>query len=132
MKKYKIYDNLLDLKDFDQVDIIKNQIDILLKKPINEINNSEKQLSEKGIYDKESKILEERRKDENLFKMFGKNRKFRTKKYSNNNLLTVPNSEKRKKNYIDKKSSMKQKRRESANNPVEIFTIERQNSLGNK
>ena len=132
MKKYKIYDNLLDLKDFDQVDIIKNQIEILLKKPINEINNSEKQLSEKGIYDKESKILEERRKDENLFKMFGKNRKFKTKKYSNNNLLTVPNSEKRKKNYIDKKSSMKQKRRESANNPVEIFTIKRLNSLGNK
>ena len=130
IKKYKIYDNLLDLKDFDQVDIIKNQIEILLKKPI--LNNTEKQLSEKEIYDKESKILEERRKDENLFKLFGKNKKYRNKKVINNNLLTVPNSEKRKKHYIDKKVSIKQKRRESANDPFEILTIERQNSLGNK
>ena len=130
IKKYKIYDNLLDLKDFDQVDIIKNQIEILLKKPI--LNNTEKQLSEKEIYDKESKILEERRKDENLFKLFGKNKKYKNKKVINNNLLTVPNSEKRKKHYIDKKVSIKQKRRESANDPFEILTIERQNSLGNK
>ena len=141
IKKYKIYENLLDLKDLDSVDIIRNQVDILLKKPFNENIDSEKKIIENKISEKENKILEERKKDENILKSIGRNKKYKGK-YSNNSLLTVPNSEKRKKNYIDKKGSMKGlKRRESANStPFEIMTtltfspknIQRQNSLGNK
>ena len=141
IKKYKIYENLLDLKDLDSVDIIRNQVDILLKTPFNENIDSEKKIIENKISEKENKIIEERKKDENILKSIGRNKKYKGK-YSNNSLLTVPNSEKRKKHYIDKKGSMKGlKRRESANTtPFEIMTtltfspknIQRQNSLGNK
>ena len=123
IKKLKIYENLLDLKDLDSVDIIRNQIDILLKKPINETKDLEKKIIEKEIFDKESKILEEKRKDDNFLKSIGRNKKNKSKRILNNSLLTVPNSEKRKKHYIDKKGSMKYKRRESANvPPIEIIT----------
>ena len=142
IKKYKIYENLLDLKDLDSIDIIRNQVDIILKTPFNENIDSEKKIIENKISEKENKIIEERKKDENLLKSIGRNKKYKVQKYSNNSLLTVPNSEKRKKHYIDKKGSMKGlKRRESANNaPFEIMTtltfspksIQRQNSLGNK
>ena len=123
IKKLKIYENLLDLKDLDSVDIIRNQIDILLKKPINETKDLEKKIIEKEIFDKENKILEEKRKDDNFLKSIGRNKKNKSKRILNNSLLTVPNSEKRKKHYIDKKGSMKYKRRESANvPPIEIIT----------
>ena len=123
IKKLKIYENLLDLKDLDSVDIIRNQIDILLKKPINETKELEKKIIENEIFEKESKILEEKRKDDNFLKSIGRNKKNKAKRILNNSLLTVPNSEKRKKHYIDKKGSMKCKRRESANvPPIEIIT----------
>ena len=123
IKKLKIYENILDLKDLDSVDIIRNQIDILLKKPINETKELEKKIIENEIFEKESKILEEKRKDDNFLKSIGRNKKNKAKRILNNSLLTVPNSEKRKKHYIDKKGSMKYKRRESANvPPIEIIT----------
>ena len=123
IKKLKIYENILDLKDLDSVDIIRNQIDILLKKPIDETKDLEKKIYEKEIFEKESKILEEKRKDDNFLKSIGRNKKNKSKRILNNSVLTVPNSEKRKKHYIDKKGSMKNKRRESANvPPIEIIT----------
>ena len=123
IKKLKIYENILDLKDLDSVDIIRNQIDILLKQPIDETKDLEKKIYEKEIFEKESKILEEKRKDDNFLKSIGRNKKNKSKRILNNSVLTVPNSEKRKKHYIDKKGSMKNKRRESANvPPIEIIT----------
>jgi hypothetical protein len=116
IKKYKIYENLLDLRDFDSVELIRINIDKLLKKTIDEKIETEKKIFEKEILEKENKILEEKRKDENLIKSIGRSKKNRIKKISTNSLITVSNSEKRKKIYIDKKGSLKgYKRRESAN-----------------